>query len=174
MDPFVGEIRLFSGTYIPSGWLACEGQQLTIQQNQALYSIIGVAFGGDAKTYFNLPNLTGSVALCLGAGPGLTPRTQLGQSLGAATVSLDQTQVPAHQHALMCSTAPYDSGTPESAFFCESPGGELLYAPAPDGKTVMAAGMLAGAGGGGGHNNMQPALALRYMIAVNGIYPSRG
>jgi microcystin-dependent protein len=99
MDPFIGEIRMFTGTYAPQDWLLCWGQTLPITQYQALFAIIGTQFGGDGRTNFLLPDLRGRIPVCAGAGANLTPRNQ-GDKGGSEKVALDATQTPAHIHPI--------------------------------------------------------------------------
>lgn len=168
-EPFIGEIRMFAGNFAPRGWQFCQGQLLSIAQNSALFSILGTTYGGNGMTTFALPDLRGRVPLGPGQGLGLSPRT-LGEQGGVETVTLISTQIPAHTHALNASSA-----TPTTA----DPGGALL----PTGASRIYAGgapsaqlsptSIGVAGGSQPHQNMQPFLAMNYIIAVEGIYPSR-
>src|SRR5205809_449207 len=131
MDPLLGEIRMFGGNFAPRGWALCNGQLLSIAQNTALFSILGVTYGGNGQTTFGLPNLQGRVAMHWGQGPGLSPHT-LGETAGAETVTLLSTQMPMHTHTLSASTAA--GGT-------DDPTGGVLAKPSDsDGNAVSAYG----------------------------------
>ena len=99
MDPYVGEIRLFAGSYAPSGWAFCDGQELSVMQNQLLFAVIGNTFGGDGRTTYKLPDLRGRVPIHQGTGPGLTPRA-FASSDGEANVTLTSGQIPNHTHSI--------------------------------------------------------------------------
>ena len=169
MDPFIGEIRIFSWGFAPKNWAFCNGSILAITQNTALFSLLGTTYGGNGTSTFALPNLVGRAAMGAGAGPGLTSRP-LGQASGAATVTLQSTEVPAHGHALMATAQ--DAAT-------TNPSGQMLamtrhatYQP-PGTLAPMNAQALEPSVGGQPHNNMQPHLVMNYCIALTGIYPAR-
>jgi microcystin-dependent protein len=168
-DPFIAEIKIFAGNYAPRGWALCNGQLLPVSQNTALFSLIGTTFGGDGRTTTALPNLQGRAPMHPGNGPGL----RLGQRGGAETATLSQNQVPIHNHA-MVGYSNLEAANPTST---RGLGGANWYAPAAaDGSDVvdMDADVLGGpVGGGQVHDNVQPFLALNYIIALIGVYPSR-
>jgi microcystin-dependent protein len=174
-DPFLAEIRIFPFNFAPQEWAFCNGQVLPISQNTALFSLLGITFGGDGKSTFGLPNLQGNAPMQPGHGPGLSPR-DLGELGGAATVTVPQSQVPSHTHSLQASAQNADLSGPgpqyslarsNPAFIYKQPAGAA--APQP-----LAPGILGGAvGGGQPHNNMQPYLTLNFCIALAGIYPAR-
>jgi microcystin-dependent protein len=166
--PYVGEIRLFAGNFAPIGWMFCQGQTISIAENEVLFQLIGTTYGGDGQTTFSLPDLSGRVPVHQGQGPGTSSRT-LGELGGTETVTLLASQMPAHTHALHASTA-VATGT--------APGGALLattavasYDPGAA-ATAMAASAVGPAGGSQPHENMAPTLALSYIISLFGIYPS--
>jgi len=171
LEPFIGSIVLFCGNFAPRGWALCDGQLLSIAQNTALFSILGTTFGGNGQTTFALPDLRGRVPLHPGTGPGLS-NYSLGQATGSETVTLIANQMPAHNHAV---SAPCSDGAPSSA----SPVGAVLanqdQTPfyAPSGAKAMAAGTSTIAGGSQPHENRQPLLAINFIIALEGIFPSR-
>ncbi|WP_274653898.1 phage tail protein [Paenibacillus humicola] len=168
MDPYVGEIRLFAGNFPPKDWAFCDGSLLPIAQNTALFSILGVTYGGDGKTTFALPNLNGSAAMHQGAGPGLTPRT-LGESVGEPNVTLLQTEMPAHTHVPQNQTTS-SATSPEGAVWANVAGRAApLYGTAP--KTAMNVQAVGPAGGSMPHNNMQPYLGMNFIISLYGVYP---
>lgn len=170
MDPYIGEIRLFAGNYAPMGWAFCQGQTLEVVQNQALYTIIGNIYGGDAPNTFNLPDLRGTVPMHWGAGNGLTPR-KLPQTGGVTSVTLTEAQMPNHSHdARIQTTANEDN--PFGAVWANAQGGRSpvkAYSQLVD--TEMNPLALSTVGGGQSHNNMQPYVALNFIIALEGIYP---
>ena len=167
MEPFIGQIMLFAGNFAPRGWAFCNGQLLPIAQNQALFSILGTTYGGDGRVTFALPDLQGRSPMHWGNGPGLTPRT-LGERSGAETVTLLQNNLPAHTHAFLASSAA-GAGDPEN----RSVAAAKAYGPAVS-LTNFAPSSIGATGGSQPHDNMQPYLTINYMIALVGIFPSRG
>lgn len=178
MEPAIGNICMFGGNFAPRGWAFCDGQLLPISQNTALFSLIGTTYGGDGRTTFALPDLRGRLAIHAGRGPGLSNRP-LGQKWGEEAHTLTTQEMPAHTHAsefkLKCSTAAGDSEIPEGRYLTVSPGGAAFPPYATAGDKEMAAGELTiqAAGGGQAHNNMMPYTAINYIIALQGVYPSR-
>lgn len=176
-DAYIGEIRVFAGNFAPRGWALCNGQLMSITQNTALYSILGVQYGGDGKTTFALPNLMGAVPVGQGAGPGLTPRT-VGQQVGSSTVTLLQSEMPAHTHTPQAINQPSNSNDAINHYWAETPAvgrGKVqkqLYNSVPN--TPMSSFALSVAGGSQPHNNMQPFLAMNFIICLEGEFPTRG
>jgi microcystin-dependent protein len=172
MNPFIGEIRIFCGNFAPNGWAFCNGGLIAISSNTALFSLLGTAYGGDGKTTFGLPDLRGRVPLHQG------PNYDMGQVAGAETVTLGTPEIPQHQHSASASTE-----TPTAIGTGINLTGSTVYVPslvprpavyAPNGATsAMAAQAVANTGGNQPHNNMAPFLALNFIIALNGIFPSR-
>jgi microcystin-dependent protein len=172
-DPFVAEIRPFPFNFAPKGWAKCEGQILPISQNTALFSLLGTTYGGDGKSTFALPNLTGRAAVATGQGSGLSPYS-LGQESGTAQVILREAEMPMHTHVLQASsdTADLQAPGPDRAMARAAPG--RPYGADPVGNRVwMAAGTLAPVGSSEGHNNTPPVLVLSYCIALQGVFPPR-
>lgn len=170
-DQFVGEIRIFPGNFAPSGWAQCNGQQLPISQNTALYSLLGPTYGGDGKTTFALPNLQGCAPMQQGQGPGLSDYP-LGQTGGTATVTLLTSEIPAHSHQLMHSGGSANASTPATDRGLARTGLAQIYTPGNSSAPAFQQG-LAASGGSNPHNNMQPYLVLNFCIALQGIYPQR-
>jgi microcystin-dependent protein len=178
-EPFIGEITLSAGNFAPKGWAFCQGQLLAIQQYSALFSILGTTYGGDGVTTFALPDLRGRAPLGFGQGPGLSSYV-LGQASGAQAVTLNVNQLPAHTHALMATAASGSVPSPAGAFNAanvDSQGGTATDFAAATPAPVLAA-MAAGsvgnsAGGSGPVAVVQPFLALEFIIALEGTYPSR-
>ncbi len=166
-EPFLSEIRLMSFVYAPKGWAQCNGQLLPINQNQALFALLGTTYGGDGRVNFALPDLRGRSPLHAGNGHSL------GERGGAQAHSLSAAELPAHSHVLSASSDVANSNLPGQALPAGKPrGGINRYAPAGSANTALHAGSLANAGGSQAHENRQPFLALNFCIALQGIFPS--
>ena len=170
-EPFIAEIKIFAGNFAPRGWSLCDGQLLPIAQNTALFSLIGTTYGGDGRTTTALPDLKGRAPMHPGRGPGLTSR-RLGQELGSSTVIVTEAQMPSHNHTVNVVSQNADSDDPSSArtYRNSTPGDAYQTAGA---VAVMASETLGNAGGSSAHNNLQPNLVMNFIIALQGIYPSR-
>lgn len=175
MDPYLGEIRIFAGTFAPVGWLLCNGQSLAIQEYSALFSVIGLQYGGDGVNTFMLPNLQGRVPIGMGTGPNLSPR-QNGQSGGASSVTLTLAQLANHNHAVACQGALTQSVADGNSVWANGAGSgrsaALLYANSAL-DTSMNEGTVKVVGGNQPHNNMQPSLTVNFIICCEGIYPPK-
>lgn len=167
-DPFVGEIKMFAGTFAPRGWALCDGQLLSIPQYDALFSLLGTIYGGDGRTTFGLPELRGRVPLHQGTGPGLTPRA-IGQKSGQETVTLSVAQLPPHGHTLNASAEQADATGAAGNLRART--GDDAYSTSPD--VTLASTAIAATGGGASHANVQPFLCINFIIALVGVYPSR-
>jgi microcystin-dependent protein len=173
-DAYLGEIRMFGGNFAPKGWALCNGQLLAISQNTALFSILGTMYGGDGRTTFALPNLQGYAPMSFGQGPGLTDRVQ-GETGGSGTVELTSATIPAHSHlfqgeqVIATSTEPAgnDVASNRTVFSYTTPGASGLQ------TAPMAVAAIGLAGGNQPHNNMQPYLAVSFIICTAGIFPPR-
>jgi microcystin-dependent protein len=197
-EPFLGQVSIFAGNFAPRGFAFCNGQILPISQNTALFSLLGTYYGGNGTTNFGLPNLQGRAPLGQGQGPGLSPYS-IGEVTGTTTVTLNQNQVPSHNHLANCDSAIGTTVTLNQNQVpghnhlanCDSaigtlpdPGGHAwaavaggrgrptLYATAPSGGP-MSAQAIGPAGGNQAHNNLSPYLVVNFIIAMQGIYPSR-
>lgn len=170
-NPFLAEIRIFAGNFAPKGWALCDGQLMSISQNTALFSLLGTTYGGDGKSTFGLPNLQGRAPMHPGQGPGLSDHV-IGETSGSQTVTLSQSEMPAHNHTANCNAGMGDQYAPTGFFWATDAGGNNEYASTSDGK-VMATGAVAPAGGNLPHNNLQPYLVLNFIIALQGIFPAR-
>lgn len=168
-EPFIAEIRFFAGNFAPRSWAFCDGQLLPIAQHTAVFSLVGTTYGGDGRTSFGLPNLQGRAPMHPGRGPGLTSR-RLGEVGGVGTVTLAQSQTPAHTHSLIASTQAATTNNPEDNVPATTR--EDTYS-AGGTVTGMAVDSVGSAGGGQAHNNLQPYLVLNFIIALEGVYPSR-
>lgn len=171
-EPFIAEIRIFAGNFAPRGWAFCNGQLLPIAQNTALFSLIGTTYGGDGRSTTALPNLQGRAPMHPGRGPGLTAR-RLGERGGVETVTLSEAQMPNHTHTLEASPAPADQDDAGSTTVLGTSAGANIYGP-PNNLQELDNQTLQPTGGSQAHNNMQPFLAINFIIALVGLYPSRG
>jgi microcystin-dependent protein len=174
VDPFIGEIRMFGGNFAPTGWALCNGQLLPIQQNAALFSILGTTFGGNGTSNFALPDLQGRVPMNWGQGPGLSPHT-IGESSGSENVTLLTTQMPAHTHSANASTGSGSAASPQGGVWAQevdSQGGIGNGYTATQ-NTTMSPQAIGQAGGSQPHPNLQPYLCVTFIIALQGIFPSR-
>ena len=169
-DPFVAEIRIFPFNFAPKGWAWCNGQLLPISQNTALFSLLGTTYGGDGKSTFALPDLEGRAPMHPGQGPGLSLH-DLGETGGSETVTLLESEIPAHSHTLRASLLPADSPNPTGAFTA-APSSDNIYGAASN-LVSMAPEALPPAGGAQPHNNMQPYLTFYFNIALQGVFPPR-
>jgi microcystin-dependent protein len=165
MDAYIGEIRLFAGNFAPRNWAFCQGQLLPIAQNTALFSILGVTYGGNGQTNFALPDLRGRVPIGQFQGAGLSNRT-IGQANGTEKITPDQ--LPSHSHTLQATTSA-TSGNPAGNLLGAA---ENAYAPAFDTPTAMAA-TAVGGGNSSPTERMLPHTGLSYIICLFGIFPSR-
>ena len=170
-DPFVAEIRIFPFNFAPRGWAFCNGQLMPISQNTALFSLLGTVYGGDGKSTFALPDLEGRAAMHPGQGQGLSLR-DLGEMGGAESITLLESEIPAHTHTLNASAADGLERFPTAQMTAQGIG-VGLYAPDSSPKTNMAFQALPPAGGGLQHNNMQPYLTINFCIALQGVFPPR-
>jgi microcystin-dependent protein len=171
-EPFIAEIRIFAGNFAPRNWAFCNGQLLPIAQNTALFSLVGTTYGGDGRTTFGLPNLQGRAPMHPGNGPGLTSR-RLGETGGASTHTLVVQEMPSHSHALKCAADPADSGDPADSLLAESSPLKDQQFSTGDQTAPMHSGNIGATGGGQPHNNLPPYLAMNFIIALVGLYPSR-
>ncbi|MFC1933409.1 phage tail protein [Chloroflexota bacterium] len=169
-EPFIAEVRIFAGNFAPRHWAFCDGQLLPIAQNTALFSLIGTTYGGDGRTTTALPNLKGRAPMHPGRGPGLTPR-RLGERGGTEIVQLTEAQIASHKHALRAEEE--DAAQTDPAGRAYATTDDDLYGDGPP-NIAMSSETTKSNGGSQPHNNMQSYLVLSYIIALVGIYPSRG
>jgi microcystin-dependent protein len=178
-SPFVAEIRIFPFNFAPKGWAFCAGQLLPISQNTALFSLLGTTYGGNGTSTFALPNLQGLAPLQPGQGAGLS-LYDLGEQTGSATVTLLNSELPAHSHVLNADTGQATSPSPSGGLYMKGhyddgsghAGAVQIYSnQAPDTQLNFAA--LSGAGSSFPHNNLMPYLTLNFCIAMQGVYPPR-
>lgn len=176
MQPFIGEVSILPYTYAPMDWADCNGQQVNIQQYNTLFAVIGILYGGDGQTYFNLPNLIGRIPMHQGQGPGLSPRT-IAATNGAPTSTLSQSQMANHSHDLAVEREATESASPggnyPGTFAVGGTGVGIYQTTTVSNPVTMNPLSLAASGSGLAHENRQPFLAMRFCIAMQGIFPSR-
>jgi microcystin-dependent protein len=183
-DPFIGEIRIFAGNFAPQGWLPCDGRLLAISQNNALFSLLGTTYGGNGQTTFGLPDLRGRVVVSFGQAPGRANYAQ-GETGGQENLTLSVNQLPSHTHTATVAVA-VNAAVPRGPSTATSPAGAVpgpttspSYVAAPDGSTKMNAGMVtvgvtnAAVGSGALIPTLPPFQVINYIIATQGIFPSR-
>jgi microcystin-dependent protein len=176
--PFVAEIRIWACNFAPTGWAFCDGQLMPISQNTALFSLLGTTYGGDGKTTFALPNLQGANPMHQGQGQGLSLR-DLGEMSGVETVTLIQTELPAHSHFVQADAGIAGAGSPAGAVYKsgQAPGNPptVIWTYTTDAPNQSLNPLTVGFTGGNlPHNNMQPYLTLNFCIALQGVFPPRG
>ena len=168
-DPYIGEIRMFGGSFAPSGWAFCHGQLMPISENDALFTLIGTTYGGDGQETFGLPNLQGRLPMHMGTALGQT--MQLGEMGGVENVTLTTNQMPAHTHPLIASAAPGFANRPTGM----TPGTSNnvdLYADQPTTNDLSPSSVIP-VGGSQPHENMQPFLVISFIISLFGIFPTQ-
>lgn len=165
-EPFLSEIRIFSFGYAPRGWALCNGQLLPINQNQALFSLLGTTFGGDGRVNFGLPNLQGRVPIHVGSGH------TLGEQGGEQAHTLSIAELPTHTHMAVGALSPADANVPGANLLGRVgvPFGDAYGGPAN--LVAMAPQAIGNTGGSQAHLNMQPFMTLNFCIALQGIFPS--
>ena len=162
-EPFLSEIRVFSFNFAPKGWALCNGQLLPINQNQALFSLLGTTYGGDGRVNFGLPNLQGNTPIHMGGGH------TLGERGGEQNHTLSVAEMPTHTHPLVASSANASQAAPANTIQAAA---NNAYTP-PSALTAITPGTVTTVGGSQAHLNMQPFLTLNFSIALQGIFPSQ-
>ena len=166
-SPFVGEIRMFGGSFAPAGWAFCSGQLMPISENETLFNLIGTTYGGDGQETFALPDLQGRVPMHAGTGPdGVT--YQLGEKAGVESVTLTINQIPAHNHIQLASNDPATVQTPGSNVPAQGAG--VIYTSSSS-PIPLAPQELSPTGGSQPHENMQPYLCITFIISLFGVFP---
>jgi len=175
-QPYVGEIRIFAGTFVPVNWALCNGQLLSIAQYDTLYVLLGTTYGGDGVNTFGLPDLQGRVPLGQGQGPGLTNRI-MGEKSGSETVTLTPAQMPGHVHSFSATSAAATTNAPSGNILAVADFSGKMYLDntlSPSEVTInLPANTVSSAGGGQPHENRVPSLTLSYIISTVGIFPSQ-
>ena len=163
MSPYIGEIRMFAGNFAPNGWMFCEGAPLPISENDALFVLIGTTYGGNGQTNFALPNLRGRVPISFNGGHNL------GEAAGSTSVTVNIQQLPTHLHTFNATNGDSTATGPGDAVMSKAP--SPVYGAAT--SLVPMAPTVSNVGGSQPHNNMMPYLVLNFIIALQGIFPSR-
>jgi microcystin-dependent protein len=165
-EPFIGEIKMFGGNFAIRGWAFCNGALLAISQNEALFSLFGTTYGGDGQTTFGLPDLRGRIPIHVGSG------FVLGQLAGSETVTLTPQQLPQHNH-LMGAVASAGSTSPAGKVLGGTTAGNELFTPSNTSPVTLAPGSVQPNGGSQPHDNMMPFQVISFLVALEGIFPSR-
>lgn len=168
-EPYIGEIRMFGGSFAPAGWAFCDGQQMPISENDALFTLIGTTYGGDGQETFNLPNLQSRVPIHAGSGGGGS--YQLAEAAGVEEVTLTTQQIPVHNHAMFATTTNGSASNPGSNILAQSPSIKMYSAAAPN--TPLAANSITPTGGSQPHTNLQPYLCISFIISLFGVFPQQ-
>ena len=168
--PYVGEIRMFGGSFPPNGWAFCDGQELPISEYDTLFNLIGTTYGGDGQSTFMLPDLQGRAPIHQGTGPGLSTYN-IGEQAGVEGVTLTTQQIPNHPHAWAASSGGGTSNTPANNVVASPPVAKLYRAGTP--SDPMSATIIQPAGGSQPHENMQPYLTISFIISLFGIFPTQ-
>ena len=168
-QPYIGEIRMFGGSFAPAGWAFCNGQLLPISENDALFILLGTTYGGDGQETFGLPNLQSRIPIHMGQGSGLSSY-QIGEQGGVEEVTLTTNQIPIHTHAPLASNAG-GSDSPNGNFWGTTATGKPYVAGPP--AVLMNPGTITPTGGSQPHDNMLPFLCVSYIISLFGIFPSQ-
>ena len=171
VETFLGEIRMFAGNFAPTGWAFCQGQLLPIAQNQALFSLLGTTYGGDGRTSFALPDLRGRVPVGFGQGPGLSNR-EIGEKFGSELVTLNINQMPSHNHTVNAVTSEGNQNLPTNSLPANTKALDKEYSDA-NANTTMKATMVNPTGGNQPFGVSQPSLGVNFIIALQGVFPSR-
>ena len=163
-QPFIGEIRMFAGSFAPAGWMLCQGQLLPISENDTLFVVLGTTYGGDGQETFALPNLSGRIPIHEGNG------FILGESGGVESVTLTTNQIPVHSHAAIASLDIANTPNPGDNMVARSGQVKMFFNGSP--SVAMNAGSLGPVGGSQPHTNLQPFLCINYIISLFGLFPS--
>jgi microcystin-dependent protein len=164
-QPYVGEIRMFAGNFAPAGWMFCEGQLISIAENETLFVLIGTTYGGDGQSTFALPDMRGRLPIHQGGG------FVLAQTGGTEEVTLTTNQIPSHTHPFLAATATTDSANPSGNFIGKTNDVDVFYEDTPTG--TMRAQAISVVGGNQPHTNFQPYLCINFIISLFGIFPSQ-
>ena len=170
-EPYIGEIRMFAGSFAPVGWALCQGQSMPISENDALFTLIGTTYGGDGQETFNLPNLSGRSPVHQGQGPGISQAYSIGESAGVESVTLTTQQIPIHTHALLASTNNALDASPTNNVLAAGISTKMYTEDVAN--QTMNAQAITPVGGSQPHDNMQPYLVISFIISLFGIFPTQ-
>lgn len=170
-EPFVGEIRMFGGSFAPAGWAMCQGQLMPISENETLFNLIGTTYGGDGQETFGIPDLQGRVPMHAGQGPGISQSYQLGEEAGVESVTLTAQTTPIHTHAFVATSNTALSTSPSDNIMAAGITTKMYtedVANQPLNSTVITP-----QGGSQPHDNIQPYLCITFIISLFGVFPSQ-
>ena len=170
-SPYIGEIRMFGGTFAPNGWAFCDGQLMAIAENDVLFNLIGTTYGGDGQETFALPDLRSRAPMHMGTSPASGATYQIGEMAGVESVTLTTQQTPIHNHAFQVTTAVGTQGNPDGNLLANSQGPQPYIQQDPDGN--LNANMLSSVGGSQPHENRQPYLGINFIISLFGVFPTQ-
>jgi microcystin-dependent protein len=168
-QPFIGEIRMFGGSFAPAGWVFCNGQLMPISQNDALFTLIGTTYGGDGQSTFGIPDLQGRVPIHQGTVSGTT--FTIGEKAGTESVTLTTQQIPIHNHAFLASTQSGTAPQPQGAYISRIPSGFLYTGFSPG--VQMNNTSVQPVGGSQPHDNMLPFLVVSFILSLFGVFPTQ-
>src|SRR5438132_11741532 len=168
-EPYIGEIRMFAGSFAPVGWALCQGQSMPISENDTLFNLIGTTYGGDGQETFKLPDLQGRAPIHMGTGPGLSTFS-IGQEGGVESVTLNTQQMPLHNHPVIVSDDIANSNSANNSMLAQST--QILMYTQDTASKFMAPTALSPVGGSQPHENMQPYLVISFIISLFGVYPT--
>jgi microcystin-dependent protein len=173
-ESYIGEIRIFASTFAPVGWAFCDGQLLSITQNEALFSLVGTTYGGDGRTTFALPDFRGRIPVGMGTGPGLTTRDLRFSKFGVELATLPKS-IPTHTHHFSGSTDEAQAKEPAGKVLAKVATNSLYYEEIDDDESIisMNPNSIQSSGEAQSHTNMMPTLCINFIIALIGLYPSR-
>jgi Microcystin-dependent protein len=168
-NPFIGEIRMFAGSFAPAGWAMCDGQLMPISENDAMFVLLGTTYGGDGQETFGLPDLQGRVPIHAGQGPGLSQNYQLGEKAGTESVTLTVNQIPIHTHTMLASADQASTPNPQNSVLAETVTA-LTYIN-DTANAALNANAVTPVGGSQPHENMMQYLVITFIISLFGIFP---
>lgn len=174
MDPFIGEVRLFAGSYAPVDWLVCDGSTLRVSEQQALFAVIGYTYGGDGRTTFALPDLRGRLPVSAGQAPGLSAY-QIGMAVGAGKVALTSVTFPSHSHGVNGTAGDGTSTSPANALYANAMNSNAVAYASPQASGAVLRDLdplvLSQTGSNQAHANVMPTFGMIYIICTRGIFP---
>ena len=172
-QPYIGEIRMFGGSFAPAGWMFCSGQTLPISENDALFTLIGTTYGGDGQETFNLPNLQGRLPMHAGKGPAVSQTYVLGETGGTEAVTLTVQQIPSHTHPMLASQDPGNQISPAGNVKAALSPVSIYKANVAPPNIPMNASSVSPVGGSQPHENTQPYLCISFIISLFGVFPTQ-
>jgi len=170
-QPYIGEIRMFAGSFAPAGWAFCDGATMPISENDALFTLIGTTYGGDGQETFQLPNLQGRLPLHAGQGPGLSQNYQLGETFGVESVTLTVQQIPTHSHPMLATSKLASEFAPGGQVFAQPQAVDAYVQPPP--VVALSPNAISPVGGSQPHDNFQPYLCVSFIISLFGVFPTQ-